>query len=281
MKTTLSILFLIILNLSVKAQDFSIQFFVEDNIGRKDTITLGINTSSTLGIDSSLGEVDIYNTPFDSLDIRVIQRDSANHNCIRTDFYSYNSPNLYFPNNIDTKIDFRPFIYTNFYSLNLNFEIFINAVEYPVTVRADYTGLQGHFFDGYSSAFLIDPASCEAVVNSYIYSYSSTGYDSIFTLPNNSWNTFVVHFEHEVGVNELNSSKINIHPNPTTEQQTISLEESKTGTLLIRNSIGQIIHQEKFENTSQFNINLNEPPGIYFLQLETDGQVITRKIIKQ
>jgi hypothetical protein len=85
-----------------------------------------------------------------------------------------------------------------------------------------------------------------------------------------------------VGINDIQESiPANIHPNPTTEQVTISLEEAKTGILIIRNSLGQIVLQETFTNTNQLDVSLNEPDGIYFLQIETDGQVITRKIIKQ
>lgn len=85
-----------------------------------------------------------------------------------------------------------------------------------------------------------------------------------------------------IGIDEQESKdNISLYPNPTSEQFTISQEEVTSGSLIIRNSLGQIVLQETFTNTNQIDITLNEPTGIYFLQLETDGKVITKKIIKQ
>ncbi|PCJ26531.1 MAG: hypothetical protein COA97_05490 [Flavobacteriales bacterium] len=82
-----------------------------------------------------------------------------------------------------------------------------------------------------------------------------------------------------VGIDELSSSSISIHPNPTNGQITISLEEN-TGILTIRNYLGQLVLSENF-NGKEFQLNFDVPQGIYFLQLETNGKVITKKIIKQ
>ncbi len=266
----------------VNAQDFSIKLFVEDNVGRKDTVVLGMNSGATLGIDTLLGERDIYGLPYDSLDIRIIQRDSVNHNCIRTSHYGSGNPPLCFPNNIDTKADYRHTSFTSFTSLNLNFEILITALEYPVTIRADYTDLQWHPFDSWSFASLINPTNCESLINSHIDALNNSGYDSIFSLPNPTFNTIILHFEpHATGLNEATTHAIKILPNPTSNSLSISLEEATTGNLSIRNSLGQIVLQEAFSNSTLVNIDLYGPTGIYFLQLETEGQIITKKIIKQ
>jgi hypothetical protein len=74
---------------------------------------------------------------------------------------------------------------------------------------------------------------------------------------------------------------ISIHPNPTSGQITISLEEAKTGVLSIRNYLGQIVMKQGFNNTQELNMSLDGPTGIYFLQVESDGQVITKKVVKQ
>lgn len=87
--------------------DATIKLYVEDSIGLKDSVWLGINNNSTLGIDSSLGEKNIFGTPFKDLDIRLIQRDSASFNCLYP-FGTGNSSPIFFPLNIDSKSDFRP-----------------------------------------------------------------------------------------------------------------------------------------------------------------------------
>ena len=84
-----------------------------------------------------------------------------------------------------------------------------------------------------------------------------------------------------VGIDELSSSSINIYPNPSSGQLTISLEEASKGVISIRNYIGQIVMKQEFDNTQELNINLDGPSGIYFLQVESDGQVITKKVVKQ
>lgn len=84
-----------------------------------------------------------------------------------------------------------------------------------------------------------------------------------------------------VGIEELLSSSINIYPNPTSGQLSISLEEATAGVLSIRNYLGQLITTEAFNSTQKLNISIDGPAGIYFLQVESDGQIITEKVVKQ
>ena len=81
---------------------------------------------------------------------------------------------------------------------------------------------------------------------------------------------------------ELNNAiSLTTHPNPTSGQLSISLEEVATGVLSIRNYLGQQIQQKEFNNIRELDISLDGPSGLYFLQLEVDGQVITKKVVKQ
>jgi Secretion system C-terminal sorting domain len=85
-----------------------------------------------------------------------------------------------------------------------------------------------------------------------------------------------------VGIDELLSSSISIHPNPTNGQLTISLEEGTASAITIRNSLGQLMLSDKYSATKQLGLDIsNFPIGVYFIQIETDGEVITKKIVKQ
>jgi hypothetical protein len=85
-----------------------------------------------------------------------------------------------------------------------------------------------------------------------------------------------------VGIEENNLSKLSLYPNPTNSFVTIDLGETLTNVnTTLTNSLGQVILFLQFESTDFINLNIEAPTGIYFLQLESDGEVITKKIIKE
>ena len=84
-----------------------------------------------------------------------------------------------------------------------------------------------------------------------------------------------------VGKDELTSSSINIHPNPTSGAISISLNESKSGSLRVLNPLGQVVFEEGFKTTAALNISLDGPSGLYFIQLEINGNIITEKMVKE
>lgn len=84
-------------------------------------------------------------------------------------------------------------------------------------------------------------------------------------------------------IGEINKPPtISIYPNPTLDWITISIKAvSKASKIIIYNIQGQVVLTDHFNNTNELNINLDTPAGIYFLQLEVDGEFITKKILKQ
>ena len=84
------------------------------------------------------------------------------------------------------------------------------------------------------------------------------------------------------GIDVQASSSISIYPNPTENWITVSLEEGTATSVTIRNSLGQLLLSDKIKTTNQVALDLSSyPTGIYFLQLEVDGQVITKKVVKE
>ena len=138
--------------LPLKSQNFYepiISLYFEDNAGRKDTITFGLSDTTTLDIDTAFNEVDIYGTPLDSLDIRIIQRDTNNYECIGNYLYSTPSNPQYFTTNRDLKIDIRSnwAIYQNvssYEAVDNNFEIILHAHNYPITVKSNLQNFYGY-----------------------------------------------------------------------------------------------------------------------------------------
>jgi hypothetical protein len=79
-----------------------------------------------------------------------------------------------------------------------------------------------------------------------------------------------------------NDTEIMFYPNPTKGIVTIDLGEVKQDVeATLTNSLGQIIVTENYSSTNFINIDIDTPKGIYFLQLEVDGELITKKIIKE
>lgn len=85
-----------------------------------------------------------------------------------------------------------------------------------------------------------------------------------------------------VGIEELPSSTVNIYPNPTSGQIIIPLEEGTIKSVTLRNSLGQLLLTDNHPSSDKLELDISTfPTGIYFLQLELDGEVLTKKIIKQ
>ncbi len=71
-KTPQIILALCLIQISAFSQQFSVDLFFEDAIGNRDTVTIGYDSTATSSIDTSLGEVNIINVPWDTtFDVRI------------------------------------------------------------------------------------------------------------------------------------------------------------------------------------------------------------------
>lgn len=96
---------------------------------------------------------------------------------------------LYFPENIDSKIDFRP--HGEYYSVHTNFEILLHATDYPVLVTSNIP-----FGSDYDQIYLLD-SNCNVSENTIFYD------DWVYlTLPDSSFTTLVVQMGFESGVKE-------------------------------------------------------------------------------
>ena len=79
------------------------------------------------------------------------------------------------------------------------------------------------------------------------------------------------------------NSNISIYPNPTTGIFTINNEQLTINNLSILDITGKIIYNEQFTmHNEQLTIDIsNLPVGVYFIKIQTDNEIITKKIVKE
>ena len=81
----------------------------------------------------------------------------------------------------------------------------------------------------------------------------------------------------------LNDDELTISPNPSTGLFNLSFFEPLKGMVVIEvyNAIGQKVHQEVIENKQEQELQLsNLPSGTYILKVSSNGNIISKKIIK-
>ena len=88
------------------------------------------------------------------------------------------------------------------------------------------------------------------------------------------------------GINNIAETNFTIYPNPSNGIFTINYDATRSYRRLqvkITDITGKIIYKEQFTiHNSQFTINLtNQPAGIYFLNIQTETDIYTKKIIIQ
>jgi len=273
-KTLLTIVaFSLFFNL-VKGQDFSIRLFVTDSYNRKDTVEFGLKNTATLGIDSSFGEQDIYGQPWDSLDMRIIQRDSISHHCLTESHWPGNStaPELYYPINRDLKVDIRPFL-GQFGTIYMNFEILIKSANPPITITTDFSEIAWNMYENWSALHLLD-TSCNTVETKPIHfsDYNDTIYTS-----NDTLTTLVAEFQHEVSVGEIKGNNIKIYPNPAQSEVKIVADIPTMAKLY--DIVGTKINECEGNNMSIDELKT----GLYIIRIfdKNGNHLRTEKLIKE
>lgn len=77
-------------------------------------------------------------------------------------------------------------------------------------------------------------------------------------------------------------NEVTFYPNPTFGEITIRFDEFKKAPFIkIRNNLGQLVFAKQYYNSQQIDFDLDFPNGVYFLQIESEGEIISKKIIKQ
>ncbi len=115
--------------------------------------------------------------------------------------------------------------------------------------------------------------------------YSATAHSSLITSGNadRSSSEFIMNMFSTDGLID----NITVYPNPVVDELKISLKISQAGKagVAIFNNIGKLVYRQELDVEPGNNIisidirSKSMEPGIYFVQLKSDNQTFTRKII--
>lgn len=280
MRTVISLLF-ILSTVNVLAQGFTLKLFAFDNIGNSDTLFFGHSDLAHVGIDTFLEEMNIFGVPETELDFRSILRDSTFEICLQTE-PSQDPSNLflYYPENIDSKIDYREIHGPN--NISGNFEFILNANSFPVVIRADFEEIQDSGYSGWSTIHLIND-NCQTVNVASIDPSTSNFNDTLFIIPDSSTLKFLVNFDIHANTIEIVDPEWKLYPNPVRHNLNIIDIQSNEAVIEVFNSNGNLV--DKIETSFQNNLSLDVekiPRGIYFIRLldNDNGHFSIRKFVK-
>ena len=83
------------------------------------------------------------------------------------------------------------------------------------------------------------------------------------------------------GIQYLKGTNYSVSPNPATEIITVSTEKEVNGKIWISNLKGQeFLNQNISGNMVELDIN-ELPSGVYFVNIENEGVVSSKKIVKK
>lgn len=81
-------------------------------------------------------------------------------------------------------------------------------------------------------------------------------------------------------IEEINAAKLQLFPNPSNGTFTVSVGDiSKESVLKISHSNGRLVYQRELGIESQFEIELNEAPGIYMLTIDDGDSIYSKKVV--
>ncbi len=130
---------------------------------------------------------------------------------------------------------------------------------------ADY---EFHPFEGEEHAFYYTP----------LYQLDEEKFNACFSIVRDF---LYQHLNFSTSVAEWNEQRIQVYPNPATSQVTIRSLQDKPFNLVVTDLLGRKIHSENLAG-SESTIDVSRwPSGVYFMQMEQDGQHFGRKFLKR
>lgn len=150
----------------------------------------------------------------------------------------------------------------------------VNFYDSSSSVNSNIVNWFWDFGDG-STSSLVNPIHVYQSIDS-CYDVTLSIIDEFFCVSNLTYSSYIC----VTGINENSLSNLSIYPNPTTSNITINLGEVKQSLkTTITNSIGQVILTKNYNSTNYIKLDLGYTKGVYFLTIETQGEVIIKKFV--
>jgi hypothetical protein len=254
----------------------------------KDTIFFGIDNNATIGIDSLLGEKDIKSKPFDSLDIRIIQRDSTNFYClipfgikeVKEGKIIYDS--IYYSPSFDSKVNYRPKD-----SSYRHFELFLN---YYHSIRFNFISSSNIKFQSFLDKITQYNRKCPQSIP-ILYDSLFVGGDDIYEFISGAQEVgthLIFSFKAEYSVstiteNEKSNLRIEIYPNPFSNVFSITTVGELDLIEVVDLNGRSYLREMDFNGINLLNIHSEEwPSGIYILRgiNKKNNLILVKKLIK-
>jgi len=75
----------------------------------------------------------------------------------------------------------------------------------------------------------------------------------------------------------MSATEMNVYPNPAVDHATVRWT-GEASEVVVMNAAGQIVAKAQVEETNEYEIN-NLTTGMYVVNVITDGEVLTKKLI--
>ena len=251
--------------------------------GQRDTLRFGFFQNATLAEDNSLGELNIFMTPVDGYEGRVLQRDSGNFSCAM----QLNGQRIYYPENFDSKINYRNPEDTSLQ--NRLFELWYSdnqtdSVEMicDIPLRSFLSGAHQYIAD-----CLGDPPSPVGIL---IIQDDTIKHVRFAVHPGLGIKQFIFITNPDITITSQdeiphtdNQININVYPNPTSGSFFVQPPNTEEiSRIFIYDSIGKLM--EQFDSTSyDSGIDLSfYSSGLYMVLFELrNGKYILKMLLKQ
>jgi hypothetical protein len=124
----------------------------------------------------------------------------------------------------------------------------------------------------------------------YEYSHGALGLNILLCVHKNENRVYIrnpeasygCYYQYGWNINELPKNRLNLYPNPVTDQLTVKNGELTITHLQVIDVLGRIIMNITTQNKSEITINTSVlNPGLYFIKATINGNSVIEKIIKQ
>lgn len=96
------------------------------------------------------------------------------------------------------------------------------------------------------------------------------------------WKVYLNPNDPNVGIGLVQNQAISVYPNPSNDQFFLSELEFVNAELLIYNELGQVVFMQSNVNAKNHKIDLSSlQNGVYFLEIRSEQQVYTAKLLKK